>query len=224
MLGSHVPCVGLGGNTNKKVNKSKLCRTGGGACCLQLCRNMSLHAGLGVSEACSPCQGQLGGLGHGKKRGDASQHSSATQGGRALLCRARCQQQRAGETGSSRQALGPQTHSSGRPMTRIVSRAQTGTSWGHPEGLGWGEAQQCQGGGWGWRGQGGWMGSLGGQRGCPFTVPAWLAPREFLVGSGKCMKAESCHPGRTRVGRLQEGGEDSLMNGNPLWAVARAAT
>jgi len=33
----------------------------------------------------------------------------------------------------------------GRTMTHIVSYFQTGTSWGHPEGLSWGEAEPCQG-------------------------------------------------------------------------------
>lgn len=55
------------------------------------------------------------------KRGDASQHSSATQGDSAPLCPARCQQQPWGESGSSRQALGPQTHSLGAGRWHALS-------------------------------------------------------------------------------------------------------
>lgn len=41
--------------------------------------------------------------------------------------------------------LVPRRTPQGRTMTHIVSALQTGRSWGHPEGLSWGQAELCQG-------------------------------------------------------------------------------
>lgn len=101
-----------------------------------------------------------------------------------------------------------------RAMTGIVSGFQTGTSWGHPEGLSWREAEPCR--------KGGCLVSSGDPRISPATVPAWLSPQPFLVGTDRYMRADSWHPGSTKAGRLQGGVEDLLMEENPVWAIAQA--
>lgn len=47
------------------------------------------------------------------------------------------------------------------------------------------------------------MVSSGDPRISPATVPAWLSPQPFLVGTDRYVRADSWHPGSTKAGRLQ---------------------
>lgn len=99
------------------------------------------HEGLG--QSLTPCQGELGcqGLGHGKKVMLPSIHVPFEK------TRPLCAQHGASSDKATGKPWSPDTLVGGRTMTCIVSYFQSGTSRGHPAGLGWGEVELCQGGG-----------------------------------------------------------------------------